>query len=84
MTGPNDPAEPLLAGILRDHCAAPSSNAYEAILAAVDELESRREPLTEHLINRVEFVMVKALNAGVPWERADEFREMIRDMDHDR
>jgi hypothetical protein len=74
------PDEPLLASMLREHRGAVPSNADQAILAAVDELEARREPLTEHLVDRVEWAMVRALNPGIPWDRMDEFRALARAM----
>jgi hypothetical protein len=77
------PDEPLLASILREHCAGAPSAEGRAILAAVDELEARREPLTEHLVDRVEWVMVGALNYGIPWARMDEFRKVARAMRRD-
>jgi len=73
--------EHLLASILRKHIGpAEGANAYTAIHAAVDELEALREPHTEQLVNRVEYAMARALNAGVPWERVDEYIELSKTM----
>jgi hypothetical protein len=61
-------------------CRPHPSNADRAILAAVDELDARREPVTAHLVDRVEWVMAEALNLGIPWDRMDEFRQLARAM----
>lgn len=70
--------EHFLAAAIRNHIGSADNAPDRAILAVVDKCEAmRRNPsVGRWLADEFEILLVRELNAGIPYEHVDEFRRM--------